>query len=159
MITEDDRAQLYDPLGTPRVVRMVRRFNAPPSRVFRCLTDPEELVRWFPEQIEGSIAVRTRSTLVFPDQRVWWDVAVMENDRRFEFRWPWLPGDACVTTASVVFQQAGYGTILTVTDGPFDLRLPGALDAYAGACERWAEALAWLRGYTDFSVDLRPRQY
>ena len=158
-MTLEDAPALVDPLGAPRTVRMVRRFNAPPSRVFRCLTDPEELVRWFPERIEGSIAVRTRSTLVFPDQRVWWDVAVMENDRRFEFRRPWLPGDAIVTTVSIAFQPAGYGTLLTVTDGPFDLRVAGALDAYAKACEGWGEALAWLRGYTDFSVDLRPRQY
>jgi uncharacterized protein YndB with AHSA1/START domain len=156
--TEDDRTQI-DPLGAPRTVRLVRRFNAPPARVYRCFTDPEELLRWFPERIEGSIAVGTRSVLVFPDQRVWWDVAVLESDKRLEFRWPWLPGDAYETTVSVLLEPAGYGTLLTLTDGPFDLRIPAVLDAYAEACEGWGEALAWLRAYTDFSVDLRPRQY
>ena len=52
---------------------------------------------------------------------------------------------------------------------PFDLRVPGVLDAYAEALEGWGEALAWLRGVAqvvfgpfgdpvaDSSSDLRPR--
>ena len=106
----------------PRTVRMARRFQAPPSRVYRCWTVPEELIRWFPQRVEGSLAVGTRSTLVFPDQRVWWDVTVLESDRRFEFRWPWGKGEAWETTVSVRLEPAGYGTRLTLTDGPFDLR-------------------------------------
>ena len=42
---------------------------------------------------------------------------------------------------------------------PFDLRVPGVLDAYAEALEGWGEALAWLRGVVDFSSDLRSRPY
>ena len=76
-----DAATSLDPLGAPRTVRMVRRFDAPPSRIYRCWTVPEELIRWFPQRVEGSLAVGTRSILVFPDQRVWWDVAVLESDR------------------------------------------------------------------------------
>jgi uncharacterized protein YndB with AHSA1/START domain len=142
-----------------RTIRMVRRLGAPPSRVYRAWTVPEELIRWFPQRVEGSLAVGTRSTLVFPDQRVWWDVTVVESDRRFEFRWPWLPGATWETTVSVRLEPAGYGTLLTLTDGPFDLRVPGVLDAYAEALEGWAEALAWLRGVVDFSSDLRTRPY
>jgi hypothetical protein len=33
----------------------------------------------------------------------------------------------------VLLEPAGYGTLLTLTDGPFDLRVPGVLDAYAEA--------------------------
>jgi len=146
-------------LLAPRTVHLVRRFAGSPSRVFRCLTDPEELVRWFPEQIEGSIAVNTRSTLVFPDRRVWWDVTVLDRERRFVFRWPWLPDDSYVTTVEVELQPLGYGTLLTLTDGPFDLRVPGVLEAYAQSHEGWGEALAFLRGFVDFSVELRPRRY
>jgi uncharacterized protein YndB with AHSA1/START domain len=156
--TDEARTQI-DPLGTPRIVRMVRRFDAPPARLYRCWTDPEEIVRWFPEQIDGSLALRTRSTLVFPDNRLWWDVTALESDRQFEFRWPWLPGDAWETTVSVTLEPAGYGTLMTLTDGPFDLRVPGVLDAYSEASQGWGEALAWLRGWVDFSVELRPRRY
>ena len=63
---------------------------------------PEELIRWFPERVDGSLAVGTRSTLVFPDQRVWWDVTVLESDRRFEFH---------------VTDTAGWGTMATHAGG------------------------------------------
>jgi len=158
-VSTDDAPTQIDPLATPRMVRMVRRFDAPRARLYRCLVDPEELVRWFAEQIDGSLGLRTRSTLVFPDQRVWWDVITLESDRRFEFRWPWLPDESWETTVSVTLEDAGYGTLLTLTDGPFDLRVPGVLDAYAEACEGWGETLAWLRGWVDFSVELRDRRY
>ena len=80
-------------------------------------------------------------------------------DRRFEFHLPWLPGETWETTASVLLEPAGYGTLLTLTDGPFDLLVPGVLDAYAEALEGCGEALAWLRGVVDFSSDLRTRSY
>jgi uncharacterized protein YndB with AHSA1/START domain len=159
MHPDDAPDKQADPLATPHTIHMVRRLDAPPTRVYRAWTVPEELIRWFPERVEGSLAVGTRSTLVFPDQRVWWDVTVLESDRRFEFRWPWLPGATWETTVSVHLERAGYGTLLTLTDGPFDLRVPGVLDAYAEALEGWGEALTWLRGVVDFSSDLRPRQY
>ena len=158
MTTEDARTQV-DPLGAPRFVRMVRRFDASRARVFRSLSDPEEMVRWFAEEVRGSLAVGTRTTLVFPHSRTWWDTVTLENDKLFEFRWPWLPGDTYETTCRIELEPLGYGTQLTLTDGPFDLRIPGVLEAYAEACEGWGEALAWLRGWVDFSVELRDRRY
>jgi len=156
--TEDARTQV-DPLGAPRFVRMVRRFDASRARVFRSLSDPEEMVRWFAEEVRGSLAVGTRTTLVFPHSRTWWDTVALENDVLFEFRWPWLRGDEHETTCRIELEPLGYGTQLTLTDGPFDLRIPGVLEAYAEACEGWGEALAWLRGWVDFSVELRDRRY
>jgi len=37
--------------------------------------------------------------------------------------------------------------------------VPGVLEAYAEANEGWGEVLAWLRGWVDFSVELRARRY
>ena len=158
MTTEDART-VIDPLSAPRTVRMVRRFDASRARVFRSLSDPEEMVRWFAEEVRGSLAAGTRTTLVFPHSRTWWDTVTLENDKLFEFRWPWLRGDTYETTCRVELEPQGYGTLLTLTDGPFDLRIPGVLEAYAEACEGWGEALAWLRGWVDFSVELRDRRY
>ena len=158
MSTDDARTQI-DPLSAPRFVRMVRRFDASRARVFRSLSDPEEMVRWFAEEVRGSLAAGTRTTLVFPHSRTWWDTVTLENDKLFEFRWPWLPGDTYETTCRIELEPQGYGTLLTLTDGPFDLRIPGVLEAYAEASEGWGEALAWLRGWVDFSVELRDRRY
>jgi uncharacterized protein YndB with AHSA1/START domain len=155
---EDARTQV-DPLGAPRFVRMIRRFDASRARVFRSLSDPEEMVRWFAEEVRGSLAAGTRTTLVFPHSRTWWDTVTLENDKLFEFRWPWLRGDKHETTCRIELEPQGYGTLLTLTDGPFDLRIPGVLEAFAVACEGWGAALAWLRGWVDFSVELRDRRY
>jgi uncharacterized protein YndB with AHSA1/START domain len=140
-----------------RTVRMVRRLNAPPERVFRSWADPEELARWFPERIEGGLAVGARSTLVWPDRRVWWDVIETHPNRTFVFRWPWPPDERLITTVQVTIDPAGYGSRLELVDGPFPLDEAGAIDAWAAALETWAEALAMLRAHLDFSVDLRPR--
>ncbi len=59
------------PAGTElqRTVRMNRRLNAPPERVSRAWSDPEELARWFPERVEGALAVGARTMLVWEDNR------------------------------------------------------------------------------------------
>ena len=49
----------------------------------------------------------------------------------------------------------GYGTSLTMSDGPFDVTAPGGLDAYAEALLGWGETITNLRAQVDFSVDLR----
>lgn len=147
------------PPGTEmqRTVRLVRRLDAPPERVFRAWSDPEELARWFPQRVEGGLAVGARTVLAWPDQRVWWDVVESHPTRTFVFRWPWPPNERLVTTVTVTIDPAGYGTRLELTDGPFPLNEAGALDAWGEASEGWGEALAMLRAHLDFSVDIRPR--
>lgn len=140
-----------------RWVRMRRRLDAPPDRVYRTWADPEELARWFPERVEGGLAVGSRSVLVWSDRRVWWEVTEARPNREFAFRWPWLADDGLVTAVRVAIEPAGYGSVLELEDGPFPLDVPGAIDAWARAIELWSDALAKLRAHLDYSVDLRPR--
>jgi len=146
------KVEIADPV---RTVRLQRRVDAPPYRVYRAWSAPEALSEWFADAVEGSLTPGTRSTLVFPDQRVWWDVLEAEPNQRFQFRWPWLENDAWVTVCTVTVTARGYGSLVTLEDGPFDLTRPGVLDAYAECLEGWGEALAHLRAVIDFSVDLR----
>lgn len=150
-----DEADL--PVGTKveRWVRMYRRLSASPQRVFRAWSDPEELARWFPERVEGGLAVGSRSILVWSERRVWWEVDEAHPDRRLVFRRPWLADERLITTVVVLVDPAGYGSRLELEDGPFPLDQPGVLDAWAEAIEGWSEALALLRAHLDFSVDLR----
>jgi uncharacterized protein YndB with AHSA1/START domain len=147
------------PAGTElsRTVHMTRRFKAPRERVFRAWADPDELARWFPRRVEGGLALGARTVLVWPDIRVWWDVLESEPPRTWVFRWPWLVDERIITTVRVTIEPAGYGSELVLEDGPFPLEQPGGLDAWAEALEGWGEALAMLRAYVDFSVDIRPR--
>ena len=144
--------ELDDPV---RTVRLQRRLDAEPYRVYRAWSAPEALAEWFPEKVEGSLAVGTHSILVFPDDRIWWDVLQAEPNGRFQFRWPWLPDESYVTTVTVTISARGYGSLITLEDGPFDLTRPKVLEAYAECLEGWGTALANLRAIFDFSVDLR----
>jgi uncharacterized protein YndB with AHSA1/START domain len=139
-----------------RWVRLRRRLNAPPQRVFRAWADPEELARWLPVQVDGGLAVGARSVLAWEDRRVWWDVLRAEPDSRFAFRRSWLGDDSLVTNVEIAFRPVGYGTRIELDDGPFRLDLPAGIDAWAEAIQAWTEALALLRAHLDYSVDLRP---
>lgn len=149
------------PPGTElqRWIRKRLRLNAPPARVFRAWANPEELARWLPERVEGGLVVGVRSVLVWPNERVWWDVTQAEPSHRFAFRRPWSPGERLVTKVSVTIDPAGYGSRVALEDGPFPLDQPGALEAWGEAIEAWSEALALLRAHLDFSTDLRPLRY
>jgi len=150
-----DQPQPSTAVPRHRSVQLRRRLDASTERVYRAFADPEELMRWFPHSIEGSLVVGSRTTLVWPEQTVWWDVVAAEPNHRFQFRWPWGADESLVTTATVTITRAGYGTQIQLEDGPFPIDTPGGLDAWAEALEGWAEALAMLRAQLDFSVDVR----
>jgi uncharacterized protein YndB with AHSA1/START domain len=148
------------PSGTSlrRTIRLTRRLNAPPERVSRAWTDPDELARWLPDRVEGALAVGARTDLVWRERRLWWDVTEAEAGRRLVFQRGWLPDLSLVTTVRVSFAPSGYGTRLRLEDGPFALDQPGGLDAWAEAIQTWSEALVMLRANLDFSVDVRPKR-
>ncbi len=151
----EQRASLPAGVDPRRWVRLRRRLNAPPQRVFRAWTDPEEIARWLPARVEGGLAVGSRSVLVWPDRRVWWDMLVAQPDERIRFHRPWQDDERLTTDARLLITPAGYGSRLDVEDGPFTIDAPGGLDAWAEAIEWWADALAKLRAHLDFSVDIR----
>jgi uncharacterized protein YndB with AHSA1/START domain len=143
--------------GTGQVnwIRMVRRLEAPPERAFRAWSDPEEMQRWLPERIEGSLAAGTRSVLVWREERVPVDVGEVQAHSSFTYRRAWSSAGEVVTTTRLTFVPVGYGSRVEVEDGPFDLDLPGGLEAWGKAVEWWAVTLTTLRAHLDFSVDLR----
>jgi uncharacterized protein YndB with AHSA1/START domain len=149
---------MSDDTDRPTTLRWVharRQLDAPPDRAYRAWSQPEELSRWFPHRVEGSLAPGTRTGLVWPDRRTWWDIVSVEPNTLFAFRWPWLPDESHVSMATVRIEPRGYGSVVTLEDGPFDTAEARLLDAYAEACAGWGEAFAMLRAVLDFSVDIR----
>lgn len=138
-----------------RCVRTERLLDAPPERVHRAWSDPEELSAWLCRSVEGSLLVGARSTLVWSDRRVPLDVVESEPPARFRFRWSWLPDGSAPTMVTVGIAGYGYGSRVTLEDGPFDLSAPGVADVFAQAATMWGEALANLRARVDFGTDLR----
>lgn len=141
-----------------RWIEIERRLDAPRERVHRAWSDPEELASWFPRQVEGSLTVGTRSILTWHDRRIPIDVLASDPPTLFRFRWSWPTGDDLRTTVTVTLEPQGYGTLVRLQDGPFDLSLAGVIDSWAEGLEGWGEALTNLRAVVDYSVDLRQRR-
>jgi uncharacterized protein YndB with AHSA1/START domain len=115
------------------IVRVVRRFDAPPRDVFRAWTDPAEVSAWYgPDgwnaeriRIDGEVGGR-------------WEVTMVRASDRFEFPIgyeilelvePSLvvlrhteddPGGADATIVRVELVADGDGTLMTMTDGPMN---------------------------------------
>lgn len=146
-----------DPMS--RWVHVSRRMDGSTARVHRAWTDPDELCSWFPRQVEGSLSVGARSVLTWHDRRVPIEVLASDPPSLFRFRWSWPPDDSIQTVVTVQLADQGYGTWLTMSDGPFDVTTPAGLDAYAEALLGWGEAITNLRAQVDFSVDLRRERH
>jgi uncharacterized protein YndB with AHSA1/START domain len=138
-----------------RMIRMSRIVDAPPDRVYRAWSDPETIRQWLVSNVEGSLLPGVRSSLVFPRHRIEIDVLEADPNSTFRFRWT-HPGEGGISTeVKVSIKPIGYGSTVTLDDGPYDVSEEASLDEYARAIEIWAAALTQLRASVDYSVDLR----
>ena len=140
------------------MVEMERIVDAPPNRVYRMWADADTMSQWLCYQVEGSLLPGARSVLVFPRRRIQIDVLEAEPDTLFKFRWNHTGDGAIVTEVSVHIRPKGWGSIVTLTDGPYDTEDPAQLEEYAESIEIFAAGLAQMRASVDFSVDLRSRR-
>ncbi len=136
-------------------IRAERLLDASPERVHRAWSDPEELAAWFPRSVDGSLLVGARSDLVWSDRRVTIEVLEADPPSRFRFRWTPAPGASMTTVVTVSIDRYGYGSRVTLEEGPYDLGVAGVADAFGRTAELWGAALANLRARVDFGVDLR----
>jgi uncharacterized protein YndB with AHSA1/START domain len=138
--------------------------QAPPERVWRALTDSEELSAWFQVHIEGEIAAggEVWMTSVHPQhagQR--WPVRIVELTPFQRVVWRWHPGEvdpaidytrAPQTTVTFTLEPTGRGTRLSVSETGFDaIELARRAKAYADNTQGWTEVLVWLQKYVEAS--------
>ncbi len=138
-----------------RMIQMARIVDAPPERVYRAWSDPETVRQWLASSVEGSLLPGVRSSLVFPRHRIDVDVLEADPNSRFRFRWTHPLEQGHTTEVTVVITPIGYGSTVSLSDGPYDVSDEAVLDEYARAIEIWAAALTQLRASVDYSVDLR----
>jgi len=150
-----DQATTGDDALREQWIRAQRLLDAPPDRVHRAWSDPEELSAWYCRSVEGSLLVGARSTLQWADRSLVIDVLESDPPGRFRFRWVMTPDRPAGSTVTVTIERYGYGSRVTLDDGPFDVTQPGIAQAFGDAAERWGQALANLRARVDFGVDLR----
>lgn len=138
-----------------RMIQMSRVVDAPPDRVYRAWSDPESVRQWLASEVQGSLLPGVRSALVFPRDRIEVDVLEADPNSRFRFRWTHPLGEGITTEVTVAIRPIGYGSMVTLSDGPYEVGEEAMLDEYARAIEIWAAALTQLRAMVDYSVDLR----
>jgi uncharacterized protein YndB with AHSA1/START domain len=137
------------------MIQMSRVVDAPPERAYRFWSDPETVRQWLASSVEGSLIPGARSSLVFPRHRIEVDVLEADPNSRFRFRWTHPIEDGISTEVTVIITPIGYGSVVSLSDGPYEVGDEAILDEYARAIEIWAAALAQLRASIDYSVDLR----
>ena len=137
------------------MVRLERVTDAPPERVYRMWSDPDTMTQWLCYQVQGSLLPGARSVLVFPRQQIEIDVMEAQPNTSFTFRWIHPEGLGLTTDVSVSIREKGWGSLVSLTDGPYDTADEAILDEFARAIEVWAAGLTQLRASVDYSVDLR----
>ena len=138
-----------------RMIEIERAVDAPPERAYRMWSDPESVRSWLSYEVQGSLMPGARSVLVFPRLQIDVHVLEAEPNTRFRFRWSHPEPGGVTTDVTVSIRPRGYGSVVAISDGPYDTDDAATLDEYARAIEIWAGALAQLRAYVDYSVDLR----
>jgi uncharacterized protein YndB with AHSA1/START domain len=136
--------------------------EAPPDRVWRALTEAEELSAWLQVKIEGDIApgVEVWMTSVHPEhpgQRFRVRFTEMIPPRRFV--WEWHPGavDPSVdysreprTTVTFTLEPSERGTRLSVSETGFDaIALARRAKVYTDNRQGWDAVTVWLKTYVE----------
>lgn len=136
--------------------------DAPPGRVWRALTNADELSAWFQVQIEGKIAPgievwMTSTHAGYAGQR--FRVRFTEMVEPHRFAWEWHPGavDPNVdysreprTTVTFTLEPSGRGTRLTVSETGFDaISLARRAKVYEDNTQGWPEVLVWLQQHVE----------
>jgi uncharacterized protein YndB with AHSA1/START domain len=100
----------YDIVDDRQALTFERRLAHPVERVWRAVTDPDELAHWFPSAVSGDVTPGGRLTFAFPDGDMTLDgeVVELEPQRRFAFTF----GDDVLR---IELDPAGDGCVLRFT--------------------------------------------
>ena len=71
------------------VLRFERRLGHPPAKVWRAITEPDELSAWFPAGVEGEREAGAKIRFVFPGTEETQDGEILEYDPPRVFAYTW----------------------------------------------------------------------
>lgn len=141
-------------MSSTNEIRRRQLIKAPPSRVWRALTDVAEFGAWFRVKLESPFAVgrETSGRITHPG----WEhvrftllTEAIEPQTRFAYRWHPYAIDMDkdyssepMTLVEFLLQPQDGGTLLTVVESGFDRLPPGRIDEAFRMNDRgWAEQL------------------
>jgi uncharacterized protein YndB with AHSA1/START domain len=80
----------YETVDNRPALRFERRLAHPIDRVWRAVTEPDELKQWFPNEVEMDLRVGGKMTFTFPEDAyppMVGEVLELEAPRLFAFTW------------------------------------------------------------------------
>ncbi len=134
-------------------IRQAYLFRAPVAKVFRSLTEPTELVRWFLK--EARLPPKAGASYEFVWQlgyRHRAKVIAFVPNRKLTLEWP-AKGLGMTQVEFTLAARKG-GTLLTVRHTGFG-RTPAWVENYGGTCQGWAYFLTNLKSVLQNGTDLR----
>jgi uncharacterized protein YndB with AHSA1/START domain len=138
-------------VDVPDEVRRELEIQAPRARVWAALTEPDELVGWFPTQ-RAEIDLRPGGQALFVREEDTGEavVDVVEPPGRLVFRWRPMGLGRPHTTVSFTLEETPAGTRLTLVESGF-ASLPDQIEqqSQAGNDEGWAQELGELKEYLE----------
>lgn len=123
----------------PGTITVEHVYAQPPARVWRALTDPALVARWWvPGDIRAEVGHRFELDMG-PWGKQACEVLAVEPERLFRFRFAIGSLDTIITFA---LAPEGTGTLLTLIHEGFDLDSPMGRRAFEGMCPGWPGVLA-----------------
>jgi uncharacterized protein YndB with AHSA1/START domain len=126
--------------------------KAPLERVWRAITEPDELLRWFPDKI-AEVDLRTGGAIRIEWQDGEFDdgtVEVVEEPSRFVFRWHGAGFDSPETLVEFTLEAVEGGTrVVVVESGSSKVREEKRSSAWHDNDGGWAKELGELKAYLE----------
>ena len=135
---------------------------APPDRVWKALTTPDEIAAWFHVAIDGPLASGHEVWMTLTGAKgvgKRFRVKVVEMDAPRRFAWEWHPGeiDPAVdysreprTRVTFTLEPSARGTRLTLSETGFtDVSLARRAKVFGDNTKGWTQVLAWFQSYVE----------
>lgn len=106
-------------------VRKTVEFDAAPERVWRAITDPDELASWFPDRVEGDVSLNGDGKWIWENHGAYAvRFEVMDPPRRLVWRWARDPETALADGVTTLVEwdlepRDGGGTTLRLRETGF----------------------------------------
>lgn len=125
-------------MNAPAVIHLEHRYTAPPSAVWRALTDPELHARWWaPGDVKAVVGHRFELDMG-PWGKQACEVLAVEAERLFSYRFAIGQLDTIITWR---LTPEGAGTLLSLTHEGFNLDSPMGKTAFEGMKPGWPKLL------------------
>lgn len=130
--------------GRPDSIRKELTLSAPRERVWRALTDPEQLLRWFPtHSAEIDLKPGGRVRFAWQDSRDEGEIVEVAPNERLVFRWRVEGSERPYTRVTVTLDDLAEGgtRLVLVEDGFSSLADDERRGIVAGNDQGWTEEL------------------